>query len=119
MRSPACFILRSVWMVTFFKVHLRIVGPPLRDAAPWSPTRRFSAGQPASGYTSPFRKIAPFVRRATHISPHDGGRLDARPHRLVVLRSSLAAADGAHQVVHVVFALDEIDVARIDDEQRR
>jgi len=41
MRSPACFILRSVWMVTFFKVHLRIVGTrPSASRAPVADHRR-------------------------------------------------------------------------------
>src|SRR5216683_294060 len=71
MRSPACFILRSVWMVTFFKVHLRIVGTA-PSASPRAGRRPqgFSAGQLASGYTDPHGKISFLRARATHTSAH-------------------------------------------------
>src|SRR5438094_7379738 len=106
MRSPACFILRSVWMVTFFKVHLRIVGTrALRIASRRSPTRRFGAGQPASGHTGPLENISLSRRRATHIGAHRSARLHARAERLVVLGACLAPGDCAHQVVHVLLAL--------------
>src|SRR5262245_5664682 len=113
MRSPACFILRSVWMVTFFKVHLRIVGT-VPSASPRAGRRPggFSAGQLASGYTSPSVKISRVRRGATYT------RSPLRAQGLVVLRPGLAASDGAHQVVQVLLALREIDVARVDDEQR-
>src|SRR6266849_7068748 len=114
MRSPARFILRSVWMVTFFKVHLRIVGPRLpRRRAPVADPEGFSAGQPASGQTSPPWKIAFLRPRATHPDLHAGAE------GLVVLRAGLAARDGPDQLVQVLLALREIDVAGVDDHERR
>src|SRR6266849_2031784 len=114
MRSPACFILRSVWMVTFFKVHLRIVGTA-PSASPRAGRRPqgFSAGQLASGHTSPYRKIAFLRFCATHTCLH------ARAEGLVVLRARLAAGDGADQVVQVLLALGEVDVAGVDHQERR
>src|SRR6266849_5858628 len=113
MRSPACFILRSVWMVTFFKVHLRIVGPRLpRRRAPVADPEGLSAGQLASGHTGPYRKIAFLRLRATHTGLHPGAE------GLVVLRA-LAAGDGADKVVQVLLALGEVDVAGVDHQEWR
>jgi hypothetical protein len=61
-------------MVTFFKVHLRIVGPCLpRRRAPVADPRGFSAGQLASGYTDPPVKISRACRRATHMDIQEIG----------------------------------------------
>src|SRR5438552_172594 len=113
MRSRACFILRRVWMVTFFKVHLRIVRT-VPSASPRAGRRPlgFSAGQLASGYTSPPLKISRSSPSATYTRSPLGAE------GLVVLRPRLAAGDGTDQVVQVLLALREVDVARVDDEQR-
>src|SRR5438105_5482091 len=119
MRSPTCFILRSVWMVTFFKVHLRIVGP-VPSAVP-RPGRRPEGSAPDSPpQATPVRTGTYHRLDAAPLHPRtQRGRSDARPQRLVVLRPRFAPGDGAHQVVHVLFALDEVDVAGVDDEERR
>src|SRR5437588_8610185 len=117
MRSPACFILRSVWMVTFFKVHLRILG-----TAP--------SASPRAG-----RRPRKVQRRTARLGPHRSTRENiivtaprhppgrtlshARAEGLVVLGARLATRDGADQVVQVLLALREVDVAGVDDQERR
>src|SRR3989440_6720942 len=117
MRSPACFILRSVWMVTFFKVHLRDVGTA-PSASPRA-GRRPRRVQRRTARLGPHRSTPEdIIVTAPRHSP--GPTLShARAEGLVVLRAGLAAGDGAEQVVEVLLALGEIDVAGVDDEERR
>src|SRR5882672_12273788 len=116
MRSPACFILRSVWMVTFFKVHLRNVGtaPSASPRAGRRPRRVQRRTARLGLHQSGSEDSIPAAPRHSH------GPTPARPRPpaarrcsdpgaegLVVLRAGLAASDGADQVVQVLLALGE------------
>src|SRR6267378_1680337 len=115
MRSPACFILRSVWMVTFFKVHLRIVGtaPSASPRAGRRPRRVQRRTARLGLHRSTPEDIIVTAPRHSHgpTPSHAGAEW------LVVLGARLAAGDGADQVVQVLLALREVDVAGVDDEQ--
>src|SRR5437588_10774234 len=110
MRSPACFIFRIVLMVTFFKVHLLVL-VPRRCLSAWSPTRkRLSAGQPASRQNP---------TRGTITSPGAGDHSsEAGAERLVVMRAVRDAREHPDQVFEIGLALDEVDVAGVDDQER-
>src|SRR5262245_56243624 len=114
MRSPACFILRRVLMVTFFKVHLRLSG------------RLPAGGAPGEVARSGLRASAPRRSRAgtaAHDSAVDNlapcAPALARRERLVEPRARAQGGDGAQELVEVGLALDEVDLAGVDHEQRR
>src|ERR1700674_349181 len=124
MRSPACFILRRVWMVTFFKVHLLVVRRRTRPAFIDFWVARLKNGRaprrsrtPASGVCA--ENVSLWAELATPFSGA-GGTTHSRagPQGLVVPGALPGLVDGLDQVREVRLGLDVVDVARVDDEQR-
>src|SRR3954465_7910912 len=110
-RSPSCFILRSVLMVTFFKVHLRGMWSLAGACLPGSPPERLSSGQPGSGQIgATWQRIASVGHSAPGGRPNrpDSDNLQARAHGLVVVGAALDGGDGAGQFLEVLFALHEV-----------